>query len=131
MAQLMTISEIRDRFTRREDPFDLTIEKWVRIREYLDNASTLSSFEELLQAANTAVPFCFEYQIKDCLGCPLEKTCARGEGENFLKVMSLIQLHVFAILAGNMLAKDPLISEIDGLLRELEMLKAESKGLGC
>ena len=131
MAQLMTISEIRDRFSRREDPFDLTVEKWVRIREYLDNASTLSNFEELFQAANTAVPFCFEYQIKGCLDCPIEKTCARGEGERFLKVMGLIQLHVFAILAGNRITKDPLISEIDGLLRELEMLKAKSKGLGC
>ena len=29
-----------------------------------------------------------------------------------------------------MLLKEPLISEVNGLLREVEMLKAKSKGLG-
>jgi len=130
MAQLMTISEVQDRYKKEEDPFDLTIEKWVRIRDFLDTASTLSNFEELSQAANVAVPFCFEYQIKDCLGCPLEKTCDRGEGEKLLKVRRLIQIHALAILAGNVLLKEPLISEVDGLLMELEMVKAKRRGLG-
>lgn len=34
------------------------------------------------------------------------------------------------VLAGNRLPKEPLISEIDGLLTELRMLKPESKELG-
>ena len=29
------------------------------------------------RGANIAIPFCFEYQIKDCLGCLLEKICGR------------------------------------------------------
>ena len=129
MGQLMTISEIQKRYQEKEDPFDLTIEKWIRIRHFLDSAWSLSNFEELFQGANVAIPFCFEYQIKDCLGCPLEKICGRGEGEKLLKVMRLIQAHVFAVLAGNMLPKEPLISEIDDLLMELETLKAKSNGL--
>lgn len=129
MGQLMTFSEMQERYQKKEAPFDLTIEKWIRLRQFLDTASTLSDFEDLSQAANIAVPFCYEYQIKDCLGCPLEKVCGQGKGEKLFKVMRLIQTHVLAILAGNMLPKEPLILEIDNLLRELEMVKAKLNGL--
>jgi len=130
MAQLMTISEMRDRYKKTEDAFDLTIEKWIRIRRFVDTASTVSDFDELLQAANVAIPFCFEYQIKGCLGCPFGKMCGRGKGEKLLKVMRLIQIHALAILAGNMLLKDQLILEIDDLLMELKRIQAKSYGLG-
>ena len=130
MSQLMTFSEMQKRYQEREDPFDVTIEKWVRIRSFVDSASTLSDFQQLYQAANLAVPFCFEYQIKACSGCPLEEICGRGRGEKLLKVMKRIQTHVWAILAGNALPKEPLISGIDGLLTELKKLKRESKELG-
>lgn len=130
MSHLMTISEMRDRYKKKEDPFDSTIEKWVRIRHFLDTASTLSNFEELSQAANLAIPFCFEYQPRDCLGCPLMKICGKGKGEKLLKVMGLIQIHVLAILAGNMVPKEPLTLEIDSLLVELKMIKAKPKGKG-
>ena len=129
MGQLMTFFEMQKRYQKKEDPFDLTIEKWVRIRSFVDTASTLSDYQALFQAANEAVPFCVEYQRKNCLGCPLEKICGPGKGEKLLKVMRLIRTHVWAILAGNMLSKEPLISEIDGLLTELKKLKPESKDL--
>jgi len=130
MAQLMTISEMRDRYQKKEDPFDLTIEKWTRIRRFADTASTVRDFDKLLRAVNIAIPFCFEYQIKACLGCPLGKMCGRGKGEKFLKVRRLIQIHALAILAGNMLLKDQLILEIDDLLMELKTIRAKSYGLG-
>jgi hypothetical protein len=130
MGQLMTIYEMQQRYQEEEESFDLTIEKWIRIRHFLDTAWSLSNFEDFFQGANVAIPLCFGYQIEDCLGCPLEKICGRGEGEKLLKVMRLIQAHVFAVLAGNMLPKEPLISEIDDLLMELETLKAKSNGLG-
>lgn len=130
MGELMSISEMQERYQEKEDPFDLTIEKWIRIRHFLGTAWSLSNFEELFQAANVAIPFCFEYQIKDCLGCPLEEICGQGKGEKLLKVMRLIQAHVFAVLAGNTLPKGPLISEIDDLVMELETIKAKSNGLG-
>lgn len=130
MAQLMTISEMRDRYKKKEDPFDLTVEKWIRIRRFLDAASTVSDFNNLFQAANVAIPFCFEYQSRDCAGCPLEKMCGRGGGGRLLKVMRLLQIHVLAILAGNMLLKEPLFSEVDGILMELKTIKAKSSGAG-
>jgi len=129
MGQLMTFSEMQKRYQKKEDPFDLTIEKWIRIRSFVDTASTLSDSQALFQAANVAVPFCVEYQRKNCLGCPLEKICGPGKGEKLLKVMKLIQTHVWAILAGNMLSKERLISEIDSLLTELKELKRESEEL--
>jgi len=130
MSQLMTFSEMQKRYQEREDPFDLTIEKWIRIQMFINTTSSLSDFQQLYQAANVAVPFCLEYQIKACSGCPLENICGRGRGENLLRVMKLIETHVLAILAGNMLSKEPLISKIDGLLTELKKLKRESKELG-
>jgi hypothetical protein len=130
MAQLMTISEMRDRYKKKEDPFDLTVEKWIRIRRFLDTASTVSDFNNLFQAANVAIPFCFEYQSRNCTGCPLEKMCGRGRGGRLLKVMRLLQIHVLAILAGNMLLKEPLFSEVDGILTELRTIKAKSSEAG-
>jgi len=125
----MTILEMQMSYRKEEDPFDLTLEKWIRIRQFVGIASTLSYFQELLQAANIAVPFCFEYQGKGCFGCPLENVCGPGKGARLLKVMKLIHTHYLAILAGNMLPKEPLISEIDGWLRELEMVKAKPEYL--
>jgi hypothetical protein len=129
MSRLMTFSEMQKRYQEREDPFDVTIEKWVRIRIFIKTASTLSDFQQLYQAANLAVPFCFEYQIKACSGCPLEEICGPGRGLKLLKVMKRIQTHVWAILAGNTLPKEPIISEIDGLLTQLRKLKRESEEL--
>lgn len=126
MSQLMTILEMQEKYQKKENSFDLTLEKWIRIRQFLDTASTLGDFKELSQAANIPVPFCYEYQIKDCLGCPLEKRCGRGKGEKFFKVMRIIQAYV---LAADMLPKEPLTSEIDDFLMELEMVKAKSKGM--
>ena len=126
ISQLITIEEMRGRLKKRDDPFDLTIEKWIRIHKFLETALTLSDFQELLQGAMIAVPFCFEYQTKGCFGCPLEKICARGRGERFLRVMKLIQAYT---LAGDMLPKERLISEIDDFLMELEMIRAKHKGI--
>jgi len=127
MGYLMTISEMIDRYNGKEDPFDLTIEKWKRIRQSADAASNLKNFQELFQAANVAVPFCFLYQSQDCEGCPLADVCARGKQGRLLKVMKLIQLQILAILAGNLTPKEPLRSEIDGLLNDLESAKSASQ----
>lgn len=123
MGELMSFSEIQRRYENKEDPFDLTIEKWIRIRQFADSAESLSDFQQLLDASNVAVPFCFEYQGKDCVGCPLESLCGPGRGEKLFKVMKLIQTHYFAILAGNTVPKGPLISKIDELMGELQRLK--------
>ncbi|MFW6147712.1 MAG: hypothetical protein ACOC6B_04890 [Thermodesulfobacteriota bacterium] len=128
MTRLMTAAEMQRRWQNNEDPFDLTIEKWNRIRQFIDSASSVSDFNKLLQAANVAVPFCFQYQIRGCVGCPLEQICGQGRGVKLLKVMKLIQFYSLAILAGNMPLKESLFSEIDGLITELKTIKAQSSG---
>jgi len=122
MGELMSFSEIQRRYENEEDPFDLTMEKWIRIRQFADTAQTLGDFQQLLDASNVAVPFSIEYQRKDCVGCPLENLCGPGRGEKLLKVMRLIQTHYLAILAGNSVPKGPLITEIEELMEQLGTL---------
>jgi hypothetical protein len=130
MDGLMTIFEMQKRYRDNEDPFGLTIEKWIRIRRFLDTASTVSEFKELFEAANVAVPFCFEYRLKGCAGCPLQQLCGHHSGERLHKIMRLIQFHVFAILSGNVLPKNQLISEIACLLEDLLNVRQDSSGGG-
>jgi hypothetical protein len=122
MGELMSFSEIQRRYENKEDPFDLTMEKWLRIRQFAGTAQTLRDFQQLLDASNVAVPFCFEYQGKDCVGCPLESLCGPGRGEQLLKVMKLIQTHYLAILAGNTVPKERLVEEIEELMGQLGTL---------
>jgi hypothetical protein len=123
----MSFSEIQRRYENKEDPFELTMEKWIRIRQFADTAQTLGYFQQLLDASNVAVPFCFEYQGKDCFGCPLESLCGPGRGEKLFKVMKLIQTHYLAILAGNTVPKGPLIEQIEELMEQLQRLKLEAQ----
>jgi hypothetical protein len=127
MSELMSFSEIQRRYENKEDPFDLTMEKWIRIRQFADTAQTLRDFQQLLDASNVAVPFCFEYQRNDCSGCPLESLCGPGRGEQLLKVMKLIQTHYLAILAGNTVPKGPLSTEIQELMEQLGTLNPQKQ----
>ena len=94
MNQLMAASEMQERYRGKEDHFDLTLEKWTRIRRALNSSVTLSDFQVLFNAAAIPVPFCYEYQIRDCLGCALETVCAQGRGEKFIMVMRIIKTYV-------------------------------------
>jgi hypothetical protein len=127
MGELMRFSEIQRRYENKEDPFDLTMEKWIRIRQFADTAQTLGDFQQLLDASNVAVPFCTEYQRKDCVGCPLESLCGPGRGEQLFKVMKLIQTHYLAILAGNTVPKGPLIEQIEELMGQLGTLNPQEQ----
>ena len=125
MSQLMTASEMQERYQGKEDPFDLSLEKWTRIKRALDRSATLRDFQTVFNAAAMPVPFFYEYQARGCYGCPLETICARGRGEKFIRVMRIIQAYV---LAGDMLPQAPLISEVDNFILELEMLRAKARG---
>lgn len=125
MRQLMTASEMQERYRGEEDPFDLTLEKWARIRRVLDRSVTLRDFQAVFNAAAIPTPFCYEHQVRGCYGCPLETICARGRGEKFIRMMRIIQAYV---LAGDMLPKEPLTSEVDNFVLELEMARAKARG---
>ena len=86
MADLVTFQEIRKRYEAGENAFDLTLEKWVKIRESLKNAFTMSHYREILGAATIKVPLCLENQ-DNCTVCPLQAICSRGQEGSFGKFM--------------------------------------------
>ena len=122
MGKLVTFQEIVTRYERGENAFDLTLEKWVRIRDSLKNAITMSQFREILEAAVIKVPLCLEYH-DNCAICPLHAVCSRGQEGSFGKFMRAIQAYC---IAGNLLPKSTLLGLADQIISELESCKRES-----
>ena len=122
MGNLVTFTEIVTRYERGENAFDLTLEKWVKIRESIRNAFTTSHFREILDAAVIKVPLCLEYK-DNCAVCPLQIICSRGKEGSFGIFMRTIQAHC---IAGDLLPKSPLLGLADHIISELESCKRES-----
>ena len=122
MSNLATFEEIATRYEGGENPFDLTIEKWVRIRKSLKSASAVSHFRKILQATVVKVPFCLETQ-DNCAICPLQDVCSRGEKGSFGKFVRAIQAYC---IAGDLLASSALLGLVDQIIAELEVRKRES-----
>jgi outer membrane lipoprotein len=49
MSQLMTAFEMKESYQKKENPFDLGLEKWARIRKFLQSCSTLMDFQMALE----------------------------------------------------------------------------------
>ena len=122
MGSLVTFREIITRYERGENAFDLTLEKWVRIRESLKSAFTMTHYREILGAAVIKVPLCVEYQ-DNCARCPLQAICKRGDEGSFGKFMRAIEAYC---IAGDLLPKSPLLGLADQIISELESCKRES-----
>ena len=122
MGKLVTFQEIVTRYEAGENAFDLTLEKWVRIRDSLKNVLTMSQFREILEAAVIKVPLCLEYQ-DNCAICPLHAVCSRGQEGSFGKFMRAIQAYC---IAGDLLPKSTLLGLADQIISELESCKRES-----
>jgi len=122
MANLMTFQEILSRYEAGENAFDLTLEKWLRIRESLKNAFSVSHYKEILGAAVIKVPLCLENQ-NNCAVCPLHAICSRGQGGSFAKFIRAIQAYC---IAGDLLPKTTLLGLADQIISELEYFKRES-----
>jgi hypothetical protein len=61
MRQLMTATEMQERYQGKEDPFDLSLEKWARIRRALNRSVSLRDFQTVFNAA--AIPTGFRCQL--------------------------------------------------------------------
>ena len=122
MGNLVTYQEIVARYERGENGFDLTLEKWVRIRESLGKAFTVSHFKAILDAAVIKVPLCLEYR-DNCALCPLGDVCSRGRKGSFGKFIRAIQAYC---IAGDLLPKPPLLRLADHIISELEACKRAS-----
>ena len=122
MGNLLTFREMVTRYERGDNAFDLTLEKWVRIRESIKMAFSTSHFDEVLEAAAIKVPLCLENQ-DNCGICPLEAICSRGQEGSFGRFMRVIQAYC---IAGDLLPKSPLLGLTDQIISELESCKRES-----
>lgn len=123
MGNLLTFQEMVTRYEGGENAFDLSLEKWVRIREFIKTAFTTSHFDEVLEAAALKVPLCLQHK-DNCGICPLEAICSRGEEGSFMKFMRAIQAYC---IAGDLLPKSSLLDLADQVILELESCKVESR----
>jgi hypothetical protein len=110
------------RYEGGENAFDLTLEKWVRIREFIKTAFSTSQFDDVLEAAALKVPLCLQHE-DNCGMCPLEAICSKGQEGSFTKFMRAIQAYC---IAGDLLPKSSLIGLADHIISELKSCKMES-----
>ena len=122
MGSLATFQEIVARYEAGENAFDLTLEKWVKIRESLENAFTMTHYREILGAAMIKVPLCLEYH-DNCAKCPLQSICSRGKEGSFGKFVRAIQAYC---IAGDLLPKSSVLRLADQIISELESCRTES-----
>jgi hypothetical protein len=122
MGKFITFREIVTRYEAGENAFDLTVEKWVRIREYLEVALSVSHFKEILDAASIKVPLCLQYK-DNCALCPLWAVCGKGQEGSFGKFIRAIQAYC---IAGDLLPKSSLLGLADQIISELEAYKRQS-----
>ena len=122
MANLVTFQEILARYQAGENAFDLTLEKWVRIRRSVEKAFALQHFREILDGAVIKVPLCFEYR-DNCSICPLHGICSRGQDGSFGKFVRALQAYC---IAGDLLPKSALLGLAQQIISELESCRTES-----
>jgi hypothetical protein len=121
---LLTFPEMNRRLEKKEDPFDLTVEKWTRIRKFSEIAESDVDFESIFDASGMIVPFCIIHQ-RNCKECPLLEICGYGTGKKFDRIMRVITAY---LKAGDVLPKETLLSELDAFISELELVRAKNKG---
>lgn len=113
MRGLIGLEEIKQRYEKGEDPFALTLEKWIRIKEFLDKEINYSEIVQLFSAATLKVPFCFDY-APHCNLCPLEKICQEPSAYH-----QILKLLYYLLATGMPLEKGPLIELINKLIEEI------------
>ena len=124
MKTLMSFEEMKQRYEKGEDSLELTIEKWERIRDYLNYAFNLFHFQEVIKAASVPIFLCVEYK-NQCPMCPIYKLCERGKSPKWINITRILEAYA---LAGDMLPKEPLIGQISNFLEELKQCKEEAMG---
>ena len=115
MKKLMNFKEMELKYDSGEDSLELTLEKWIRIYDYLESAFSLDHFNEALQAAMVPLFLCVEYRDR-CEFCPLYRVCERGRSEIFNKVVRVMQAYT---IAGDILPKETLLGVVENFIDEL------------
>jgi len=120
MVKLLELEEMVRRHKQGEDPFDLAIEKWVRIRDFLTLKGDPENYRKAFQCGSTKIIFCFDYK-DHCPFCPLEKICLDSESL-YYQIMRNLQVYS---LAGAFLPRQPLIELINSYIRDLNTYREE------
>ena len=127
MKKLMDFKEMELKYNGGEDSLELTLEKWIRIYDFLESAFSLDHFNEALQAAMVPLFLCVEYRDR-CEFCPLFRVCERGRSEIFNKVVRVMQAYT---IAGDILPKDTLLGVVENFLDELHKCQHEAGVKPC
>ncbi len=119
-AKLLTSQEIVERFRQGMNLFDITIEKWVGIRDSLISLEKITELGPIIRSARTGGAFCLEYQ-ENCLICPLEKWCKDPHG-TYQTIVKLMYLYA---ASGQKTYREQAIRHIEKFLEEMEEYKEE------
>lgn len=115
MLNLMTFEETVERYEGGGNAFDLTIEKWERIRQAIGCAHSIPHFVLIAQGASIKVALCVEFN-DTCHLCPLESICHSGIEGPFATLMRVIQAYC---VAGDILPQSTLLNLVDQLIADL------------
>ena len=120
MAMLLDLEEMVRRHKLGEDPFDLAIEKWVRIRDFLTPKADPDRYRQAFQCGSTKILFCLDYK-DHCPFCPLGNVCFDGQSL-YYQIMRSLQVYS---LAGALLPAEPLLELIESYILQLNGYRDE------
>lgn len=123
MSSLLTYNEMSERYEKGENAFEITVDKWKRIRENIETAYSPQQFQDIFESAAFKVPLCMEYE-DNCAICPLNKVCRKGEEGSFGKFMRVSQAYC---IAGDVLPSSILSRLAEQVISELEVCREEVK----
>ncbi len=122
MGRLMSFKELIARVNKGDDPFELNIEKWERIKNVLKSEPDEQEVLAVFQSAQTKVAFCFEFE-EECDECPLYDVC-QDEESPYRSVVEKLYLHLVTAVPLN---TTEVISNIDMLLDEIRRTEQQLK----
>ncbi len=119
---LMTFDEMKKRYDEGEDSLELTLEKWLRIKQFSQQAFHLNHFQDILRAAVVPIFLCGEY-INQCQLCPIYTVCKQGKSDEWITVMRVIQAYA---IAGDILPKEPFVGHLEQFLEKINTCHQET-----
>ncbi len=121
VERLLSFQDIVERFRKGENLFDITIEKWRRIRNFLSKKGR-EDMPAILENARMGGPFCLEFN-QQCSLCPLISWCRDPNGF-YQNVMRYLYMYAST---GDYYYKQRAIKEIDKFLEEIRQYKQTVK----
>ena len=120
MVNLLGLGEMEQRHKKGEDPFDLAIEKWMRIKDFLLEKADPERYKEAYQCGLSKVIFCLDYKSY-CHLCPLSSACLNHES---LYYQIMRHLHVYS-LVGTLLPLGPVIELIEKYIIDMRSYRQD------